>query len=79
MRETTMVVICVVGVAIAIASTIIGVHYINRDKVHVPSKEEAFIIACAKRGGNAKIEDGKDYAGDKNVDIKDYKCEVPAR
>lgn len=49
--------------------------YVNRNKEHVYTAEEVFAMECAKRGGNPVTKVGKDWEGDKSVDINEFKCE----
>ncbi len=69
------VVIGIVTVFALFFATICYVQFMNHDKPHVYSAKEVYVIECSKRGGNPVVSDGRDYSGDKDVDIQDYKCE----
>lgn len=68
----------ITGILIFVAIIVGGIsynNYINRNKEHVYTAAEIYSIECAKRGGNPTVRDGKDWAGERSVDLKEYKCE----
>ena len=48
-RET---IVALVGI---IVFGILAYSYLNRNRPHVPTTEEAFVTECAERGGDAEI------------------------
>lgn len=75
MKGAVLVCITIVAVfAIVFGSISYNVHT-NRDKPHVFTAEEIFATECSKRGGNPTIKNGKDWEGEKSLDVKEYKCE----
>lgn len=75
MKETVVTAISVVLCFAIFFGTISFRAYVNRNKEHVYSASELFVIECAKRGGNPATKTGSDYEGDKSLDIKEFKCE----
>ena len=71
MKSAVTVPIAVVTALLIICGTVALVNFINRDRVHVPTKEDVFAIECAKRGGNPNIRTG----WENEVHIDEYKCE----
>lgn len=75
MKATVIVCATVVTVAAIVFGSISLNVYVTRDKVHVYTPEETFSIECSKRGGNPRMEVGNDYTGEKEISIKEFKCE----
>lgn len=75
MKGAVLACVTVVAVFGIICGTISYNAFINRNKEHVYTDAEVYAIECAKRGGNPTIKDGRDWAGEQSVDLKEYKCE----